>query len=57
MNILQRFIKKIKKENPYAKKYLKDADIIIGKKEKLNVKERRERFSQWYERQKNNGTI
>jgi G3E family GTPase len=48
MNILKRFIKRIKKQNPYIEKQIENADIIIGEKENLTREQRRKRFDDYY---------
>jgi hypothetical protein len=51
MNILKRFIKKLKKENPFVEKQTDNADIIIGEKEILTREQRLKRFDSYYKEQ------
>jgi hypothetical protein len=53
MNILKRFIKKLKKQNPYVEKETENADIIINDKENLTREQRKKRFNDWYSYKKN----
>jgi hypothetical protein len=48
MNILKRFIKRLKKENPYVEKQTDNADIIVNDKENLTREERLKRFDNYF---------
>jgi hypothetical protein len=48
MNIIKRFIKRIKKQNPYVEKQIDNADILIGEKETLTREQRKKRFDDYY---------